>query len=41
MALQLTDENIKEFINSGKPVVIDFGLNGADPVEWLAQSWKN
>ena len=29
MALKINDENAKELIASGKPVVIDFGRNGA------------
>lgn len=37
MALEFTDENIKEIINSGKPVVIDFWVNGAVLAAWLVR----
>ena len=47
MALEITDENIKELINSGKPVVIDFWAEWCGPcrmvgpvVEELAKEYE-
>ena len=34
MALEITDNNFKEILAEGKPVVIDFGHRGVDPVKW-------
>ena len=41
MAVEITDANFDEVVmNSDKPVLVDFGLSGADLVEWLDQSLK-
>lgn len=34
MALEITDNNFKEILAEGSPVVIDFGLLGVVLVRW-------
>ena len=34
MALEITDNNFKEILAEGKPVVIDFWHRGVDHVRW-------
>ena len=41
MALQITDANFNELVNSGKPMVFISGQNGAVHVEWYLQSSTN
>ena len=42
MALQITTENFEEMVlNSDKPVLVTFGLNGVVLVEWLGQLLMN
>ena len=42
MALEITDNNFKEILAEGKPVVIDFwARRGADLAKWWVLSLKN
>ena len=41
MALEITDNNFKEILAEGKPVVIDFWARGADLAKWWVLSLKN
>ena len=41
MALQITDANFEELVNSGKPMVLDFWLNGVVLAAWLVRSSMN
>ena len=34
MALEVTDANFEELVNAGKPMVLDFWLNGVAPAAW-------